>query len=145
MMMTHYQKIDKYKWKSRGNIFVGKLPTDFTDRSIPSVFTDGITVRKIIIKTNKKNNDVPFLPTKLPTEFIPPVKSVGKFVGDMCKLFIMSITKGITNGKFRRYFSESSETVHFPITLLIIVLYRQNYRRIEKSSVLFGGFLKNFD
>jgi hypothetical protein len=145
MMMTHYQKIDKYKWKSRGNIFVGKLPMDFTDRSIPSVFTDGITVRKIIIKTNKKNNDVPFLLTKLPTEVIPPVKSVGKFVGDMCKLFIMSITKGITNEKFRRYFSESSETVHFPITLLIIVLYRQNYRRIEKSSVLFGGFLKNFD
>jgi len=56
----------------------------------------------------------------------------------------MSIIKGITNEKFRRYFPESSETVHFPIVLLVIVLYRQNHRRIEKLSVLFGGFLKNF-
>jgi hypothetical protein len=54
----------------------------------------------------------------------------------------MSITMGITNGKFCRYFSESSGTVHFPIALLIIVLYRQNHRRIEKSSMIFGGFLK---
>jgi hypothetical protein len=57
----------------------------------------------------------------------------------------MSNTKGITNGKFRRYFSESSGTIHFPIVLLIVVLYIQNYRRIEKLSVLFGGFLKKFD
>jgi hypothetical protein len=57
----------------------------------------------------------------------------------------MSITKGITNEKFRRYFSENSGTVHFPIALLITVLYSQNHRRIEKSSVLFDGFLKNFD
>jgi hypothetical protein len=57
----------------------------------------------------------------------------------------MSITKGITNGNFRRYFPESSRTVHFPIALLIVVLYGQNQRRIEKSSVLFGGFLKKFN
>jgi hypothetical protein len=57
----------------------------------------------------------------------------------------MSITKGITNRKFHWYFPESSGTVHFPITLLITVLYRQNHQRIEKSSVLFGEFLKNFD
>jgi len=50
--------------------------------------------------------------------------------------------KGITDGIFRRYFSESSRTVHFPIALLIVVLYRQNHRRIEKSTVLLGGFLK---
>jgi len=37
----------------------------------------------------------------------------------------MSITMGITNGKFRRYFSKSFGTVHFPIALLITVLYRQ--------------------
>jgi hypothetical protein len=42
----HYQKIDKYKWKYRGNIFVGKFPTDFTDRNIPLIYTKGITVRK---------------------------------------------------------------------------------------------------
>jgi hypothetical protein len=52
----------------------------------------------------------------------------------------MSITKEITNEKFRRYFPKSSGTVHFPIALLINILYRQNYRRIEKSSVIFGGF-----
>jgi hypothetical protein len=54
----------------------------------------------------------------------------------------MSITKGIANGIFRRYFPESSRTVHFPIALLIVVLYGQNHQRIEKSLVLFGGFLK---
>jgi hypothetical protein len=58
-------------------------------------------------------------------------------------LFIMSITKGITDGKFRRYFTESSGTIHFPIALLITIFYRQNHRRIEKSSVLLVGFLKN--
>jgi hypothetical protein len=57
----------------------------------------------------------------------------------------MSITKGITDGIFRRYFLESSGTIHFSIALLIIVLYRQNHRWIEKSLVLFGGFLKNLD
>jgi hypothetical protein len=55
----------------------------------------------------------------------------------------MSITKGITNGSFRWYFTESFGTIHFPNALLITVLYRKNHRRIEKSSVLFGGFLKN--
>jgi len=57
----------------------------------------------------------------------------------------MSITKGITDRTFRRYFSESTGTIHFLIALLIIVLYRQNHRQIEKSSVLFGGFLKIFE
>ena len=55
----------------------------------------------------------------------------------------MSIKKGITNGNFRRYFPENSGTVHFLIALLIIVFYKQNHRWIEKSLVLFGGFLKN--
>jgi hypothetical protein len=55
----------------------------------------------------------------------------------------MSITKEITDEIFRRYFPESSRTVHFPIALLIVVLYGQNHRRIEKPSVLFGGFRKN--
>jgi hypothetical protein len=55
----------------------------------------------------------------------------------------MSITKEITDRNFRRYFTKSFGTIYFPIALLIIVLYKQNHRRIEKSSVLFGGFLKN--
>jgi len=50
----------------------------------------------------------------------------------------MSITKGITDGTFRRYFPKSTGTVHFPTALLIIVLYRRNHRRIEKSSVIFN-------
>jgi hypothetical protein len=69
--------------------------------------------------------------------------SVGKSVGKLWILFIKSITNGITNGIFRRYFSESSRTVHLPIALLIVVLYRKNRQRIKKSSVLFSCFLKN--
>jgi len=57
----------------------------------------------------------------------------------------MSITKGITNGKFRWHFPGSFGTIHFPNTLLIIVLYRQNHRQIKKSLALIGGFLKIFD
>jgi len=64
------------------------------------------------------------LPTELPTKFIPTVISVGKIVGKLWTLFIMSITKGITNEKLRRYFPESSGIVHFPIALLLTVLYR---------------------
>jgi hypothetical protein len=33
----------------------------------------------------------------------------------------MSITDGITNEKFRRYFSESYGNVHSPIVLLITI------------------------
>jgi hypothetical protein len=51
--MEHYQKIDKYKRHYPENIFVGKLPTDFTDGNVTSVFTEGITEEKQI-KTNKK-------------------------------------------------------------------------------------------
>jgi hypothetical protein len=69
MRGTHYQKIDKYKRKYRGNIFIGKFPRDFTDGNIPSVYTDGITVEKKF-KTKQKKNDVSFLPTE---------NSVGKF------------------------------------------------------------------
>jgi len=57
----------------------------------------------------------------------------------------MLITKGITDGKFRQYFLDISRTIHFLIALLIVVLYGQNHRWIEKSSVLFGGFLKKFN
>jgi len=55
----------------------------------------------------------------------------------------MSVIKKITNEKFRWYFSKSSKTIHFRIAMLIIVLYRQNHRRIENLSMLFGGFLEN--
>jgi hypothetical protein len=52
----------------------------------------------------------------------------------------MSITKGITNEKFHRYFSESSRTVHFLIALLITVLYRQNHQQIKACNF----FLRTF-
>jgi predicted ATPase len=45
----------------------------FTDEYIPSVYTEGITVRKKIIK---KNNDMLFLSTELPMKFITSVKSL---------------------------------------------------------------------
>jgi hypothetical protein len=41
---------------------------DFTNGNIPSVFTKGIIVGKKIKTKQKKNDDVPFLPTELPTE-----------------------------------------------------------------------------
>jgi len=68
---------------------------------------------------------------------------LGKIVGKLCIVFIMSITMGITNGKFHWYFPKSFGIVHFAIALLITVLYRKNHQRIEKL-VLFGGILKNF-
>ena len=50
----HYQKIDNYKRKYRGNIFVGKFPRDFTDENIPSVYTEGITVGKKLKQSKKR-------------------------------------------------------------------------------------------
>jgi hypothetical protein len=73
MQDTYYQKINKYKWKYRRNIFVGKFSRNFTDENIPSVYTDGITVGKKFKTKQKKEDDMSFLPTELPTEY-----SVGK-------------------------------------------------------------------
>jgi len=53
-MNFHYQKIDKYKRKYRGNIFVGKFPKNFTDGNIPLVYTEGFTVGKKIKTKQKK-------------------------------------------------------------------------------------------
>jgi hypothetical protein len=52
--IIHYQKIDKYKRKYRGNISVGKFPRDFTERNIPSVYIEGITVGKKLKQSKKK-------------------------------------------------------------------------------------------
>jgi len=134
--LLHYQKIDKYKRKYWGNIFVDKLPTDFTDKNIPSVFTEGIIVEKNLNKEKKWWRAI------FTNGIIDRLNFIGKIIGKLWTLFIMSITKRITDGNFRRYFIESSGTIHFLIALLIIVFYRQNHRWIEKPSVLFGGFLK---
>jgi hypothetical protein len=98
----HYQKIDKYKRKYRGNISVGKFPRDFTDGNIPSVYTDGITVGKKFKTKQKKKMTCHFYPRNYRRNF-PSVNSLGK----LWTLFIMTITKGITDGIFRRYFPES--------------------------------------
>ena len=74
LVYFHYQKIDKYKRKYRWNIFVGKFPRDFTDENIPSVYINRITVRKKFKTKQKKEDDVSFLPTELPTE-----NTIGKF------------------------------------------------------------------
>ena len=54
----HYQKIDKYKRKYWGNISVGKFPRDFTDGTIPLVYTEGIIVGKklMIYQQNYQRN-----------------------------------------------------------------------------------------
>ena len=75
-MYGHYQKIDKYKRKYRENIFVGKFLRDFTDENILSVYTE-----EIIVGKKNKNNDVSFLPTKLPTEFILSLIFDHQYVG----------------------------------------------------------------
>jgi len=111
--------------------FRGILPTEIFPRYIPRELPWG---KKI--KTKQK---------KMMCHFYQRNYRRNISVGKLWTLFIMSITKGITDGNFRRYFPENSRTIHFPIALLIVVLYRQNYRRIEKSSVLFDGFLKKFN
>jgi hypothetical protein len=112
----------------------------FTDKNILSVYTERITMEKIIKTKQKKRWHVIYT-----NKIIDGIYFVDKIIGKLWTLFIISITKGITNEKFHRYFPKSSRTVHFSIALLIIVLYIKNHRRIEKSSVFFGGFLKNFD
>jgi hypothetical protein len=54
--------------------------------------------------------------------------SVRKIIGKLSILFIMLIIKEITDGTFCWYFTESFETIHFPIALLITVFYRQNHQ-----------------
>jgi hypothetical protein len=102
----HYQKIDKYKRKYRGNIFVGKFSRDFTDGNIPSVYTDEIIVGKKFKTKQKKKMTCHFYQRNYRWNF-PSVNSLGNSVGKLWTLFIMSITKGITDGIFRRYFPES--------------------------------------
>jgi hypothetical protein len=94
------------------------------------------------IKTKqKKMMTCQDLPTELPMKFIPSVNlSINLFT-----LFIISITKGITDEQNSSVFSRELRIVHFPIALLIVVLYGQNHRWNEKLSVLFGSFLKKFN
>jgi hypothetical protein len=107
LVYFHYQKIDKYKRKYGWNIFVGKFPRDFTDENIPSVYINRITVRKKIKTKQKKKKMTCYFYQRNYRQKIPSVNSLGNSVGKLWTLFIMSITKGITDGIFRRYFPES--------------------------------------
>jgi len=52
----------------------------------------------------------------------------------------MSITKKITNKKFRRYFSEIPRTVYLPIALLIIVLIDKIIDGLKSRRCYLAGF-----
>ena len=119
---TYYQKIDKYKRKYRGNISVGKFPRDFTDRNSPSVCTEGITVGKKLKQNKKKWWRVIFtngITDGITNGIFSVGNSVGTFVGKLWTLFIMLITKGITDGKFRRYFPESKSPTYWKVVGVI--------------------------
>ena len=126
----HYQKIDKYKQKYRKNISLVNCWQILPMKIFTRYLLRELQWKKKF-KTKQKKNDVG--------------NSVSKIIDKLSILFIMWITKGIIDETFRRYFTESSETIHFPIALLITVLYRQNHWRIEKLSVLFDDFLKNLN
>ena len=116
--------------------FRGILPTEIFPRYIPRK----LPWEKKLKQSKKRWWHVIFYQRNYRQNY-----SVGNSVGKLWTLFIMSITKGITDVIFRRYFPESSRTIHFSIALLIVLLYRQNHRRIENSSVCFGGFLKKIN
>jgi len=143
LKIFHYQKIDKYKRKYRGNIFVSKFLRDFTDGNIPLVYTDGITVGKKFKTKQKKKDDVSFLPTKLPTEF-----TVGKF-----RRYTVNTVHHVNyKGNHRRnflsvFFRECYLAVFWKNSINLkfsFKYYRRNHRRIEKPSVIVGGFWKKF-
>jgi hypothetical protein len=119
--LVHYQKIDKYKRKYRGNIFVGKFPRDFTDGNISSVYTDGITVGKKFKTKQKKKDDVSFLPTELPTELLS-----GKY-----RRKILSVISSVNY----EHYSSCQLQRESPTENSVGIFQR----------VLFGDFLKKFN
>jgi hypothetical protein len=92
---------------------------NFTDKNIPLIYTEEITVGKKI-KTKLKN----MMTCHLYKRNCRQNLCIDKIVGKLLTLLIMSIIKRIINEKFQWYFPESSGTVYFPIAPLIIVLYR---------------------
>ena len=78
--LSHYQKINKYKRKYRGNIPVGKFSREFNEGNISSVYTEGFTAGK---KNSKKKKIMTchFLPTDYRRN-CSLGNSVGKSVGN---------------------------------------------------------------
>jgi hypothetical protein len=116
--------------------FRGILPTEI----FPRYISRELQWEKKL-KQSKKNNNV----SGFTNGITDGIYSVGKSIGKL----IYTIHHVNYKGNHQRTKSvgifQSSRTVHFPIALLIVVLYGQNHRRNEKSSVLFGGFLKKFN
>ena len=88
------------------------------------------------LKQRKKKDDVSFLPTELPTEFF---SSVNLLVN--CEHYSSCQLQRESPSAFFRELQNCS----LSNCTAIVVLYGENHRRIEKSSVLFGGFLKKFN
>jgi len=115
----HYQKIDKYKRKYRGNIFVGKFSRDFTD---------GITVGKKF-KTKQKKKDK--LWTLWTVNTVHHVNYKGNHRRNFPSVFFRECYLAV--------FWNNSINLKFSFKY-----YRRNHRRIEKPLVIVGGFWKNF-
>jgi hypothetical protein len=108
--------------------------------SCPNKYKNDWKYLNFFYQRNSVDKKIKTKQNKMMTCYFYQRNSVGKIVCKLWTLFIMSITKRINDDKFHRYFTKSSKTIHFPIALLINVLYRQNHRWIEKLSVLVGGF-----
>ena len=108
MMTCHFLPTESQTKNTEGIFtfvnFRGILPTEIFSRYIPRELLWG----KKLKQSNKKMMTCHF--------YLRNYRRNKLWI-----LFIMSFTKGITNGKFRRYFPESSRTVHSPIALLITV------------------------
>jgi len=122
----HYQKIDKYKRKYRGNISVGKFPRDFTDGKFPRYIPRELPWEKNLKQSKKKMMTCHFYRRIYRRNYRRNYRrkyslgnSVSKFVGKLWTLFIMLITKGITDGKFRRYFPESKSPTDWKVVSVI--------------------------
>jgi len=127
---SHWPVITRKLINTNGNIkgifplvnFREILPTEIFPQYIP---------RKLPwekkLKQNKKNDDVSFLPTELPTKQIPLViPSVNLLVN--CE-----------------HCSSCQVQRESPTENSVGIVQIVNHWRIEKSSVLFGGFLKKFN
>ena len=76
--------------------------------------TEGITVGKKLKQSKKKWWRVIFT-NGITDGFTDGIYSVGKFVGKLWTLFIMLITKGITDEIFHRYFPESKSPTDWKV------------------------------
>jgi len=94
--------------------FRGILPTEIFPRYIPRELP-----REKKLKQNKKKWWHVIFTDGITDGICSVGDSVCKFVGKLWTLFIMLITKGITDGKFRRYFPESKSPTDWKVVGVI--------------------------